>query len=86
MLTLSLNKLKQRAGAISKSIGNACSIIERAIQAILICPEILGSSSLQESDYNFRAQIVLCDLIAIRGSIIKSKCANYDDYGIDFDN
>lgn len=69
--------------SIGQRTDNAFSIVNKAIIAISTCPEIVGNSSIFSEDYDLRSQELLEDLVSIRGSILKAKRSNYQEYGIE---
>lgn len=68
--------------SVGKPYDNALSVINKAIIALSTCPELVGDSFITTEDYDLRSQEVLEDLIAVRGSILKSKRSAYQEYGI----
>ena len=65
-----------------RSYESTLSVVSNAILALIACPELVGNSNTIEQDNDLQSQIVLNDLISIRGSIINSKRAGYEDYAI----
>ena len=66
-----------------RSYESALTLVSNAILALIASPGLVINSNPIEQDNDLQqSQIVLNDLISIRGSIINSKRAGYEDYAI----